>query len=142
MTQDCSDNRNKRRSISRISWMCAVNVRGSGHQAVPVFPTKWVNVSERDARPLEYCLRLCGEEFQRWNPTFDCPMFGASSRTILVLFASAACCPAGATNEVAIELQFHEQDSCQDLIGEFVESGALNAKRSTQLGEKAATSVH
>ena len=48
----------------------------------------------------------------------------------------------GATSEVASELQLDEQAVCQDLLGELSYSLSEMRKRSAQLGEKAATSVH
>ena len=109
--------------------------------SIPVIPMQWVDVNEGGAKQLEYRSRLYGKEFERWNPTVECAMFGPSSRKIMFLDAARACCLAGATNEVSIEPQRDEHVVCQDLIGEMSTSLSGLRNEAHDLGEKAATSV-
>ena len=106
-----------------------------------VIPTKWENVNKRVAKRPEFSTRLCGKEFQRWDPTkpgasasmgpLECVMFilsklmwkprasCATTRTILFLHASRAHCQAEATSEMVIKLPLEEQVKGEDLIGEL-----------------------
>ena len=61
---------------------------------------------------------------------------------IMFLNVSATCCMVGASSEVAIELEFHEQVVRQDLNAELSNSLCRMRREERNLGDKLATGVH
>ena len=58
LTRDCCENRDRRRSFSWTFWMCAVNVRGSGHQVfLSLQRNEWTKVVPSNLSTSRDCVR-------------------------------------------------------------------------------------